>query len=73
MYMYARYGIALAHIAQCGEALQISQTLLQAFPEDENNLINAQEMINVCEEAANGPAATPTPNPEDTPEATPAP
>ncbi len=72
MFMYARYGIALAHIAQCSEALQISQTLTQAFPDDETNLINAQEMVNVCQEQANG-TATPEPTAEGTDEATPAP
>jgi tetratricopeptide (TPR) repeat protein len=71
MYMYARYGIALAHLAQCNEALQISQALTQAFPDDETNLINAQEMVNVCQEQANAPAATPTV--EGDAEATPAP
>jgi tetratricopeptide (TPR) repeat protein len=67
MYIYARYGIALAHVGQCNEALQISQALTQAFPNDETNLINAQEMVNVCEEQANAPSATATsPAPEET-------
>ena len=72
MYMYARYGISLAHIGQCNEALQISQTMMQAFPDDETNAINAQEMVNVCKEQANAPAATPT-APEGDATATPAP
>ena len=57
MSIYARFGLSLAHTGQCGEALQISQALIQAFPDDETNLINAQEMVNVCKEQANGPAA----------------
>jgi len=72
MYMYARYGISLAHLGQCNEALQISQTMMQAFPDDETNAINAQEMVNVCKEQANAPAATPTASEGDS-TATPAP
>jgi tetratricopeptide (TPR) repeat protein len=57
--IYARYGLSLAHTGACGEALQISQTLMQSFPDDENNVYNANEIVNVCKEVANGPSPTP--------------
>ena len=68
MYMYARFGISLAYTAQCGEALQISQALIQAFPADETNLGNANEIISICSAQAGA-----TPLPAQTPKATPAP
>jgi tetratricopeptide (TPR) repeat protein len=61
MAMYARYGLSLARTGECGEALQISQTLQQAFPTDETNLFNAGEMVTIC----SGVSETPTP--ESTP------
>lgn len=68
----SRYGIALANIGQCGEALQISQELLQKIPGDENVAYNAQVMIDTCRDLAENPVEpsqvpevteTPTPNP----------
>ncbi len=73
MYIYARFGISLAYTGQCGEALQISQALIKAFPDDETNVINAQEMVNICKDIAANPAPTPEATPEGTSEPTPAP
>lgn len=70
MFIYARYGLSLANIGQCGEALQISQTLIQAFPDDETNVANAGEMVNICAEKA---GATPVPAPTGEAEVTPTP
>lgn len=67
MYMYARYGISLAYVGQCGEGLQISQTLVQAFPTDETNLINANEIVNICQAQADGASLVATATPEVTP------
>jgi tetratricopeptide (TPR) repeat protein len=61
MAMYARYGLSLARTDVCGEALQISQTLLQAFPDDETNVYNATEIVNICS------GITPTSTPEAAP------
>jgi len=65
MYIYARFGLSLARTGACGEALQISQALTQAFPDDETNLSNASEMVVICQEQAGVtptvPEATPTP------------
>jgi tetratricopeptide (TPR) repeat protein len=59
MSIYARYGLSLAHTNSCGEALQISQALAQAFPDDETNMYNAEEIVNVCKTAAGQPTTTP--------------
>jgi len=66
--MYARFGLALARTGACGEALQISQAILQAFASDETNAYNANEIVNICR------GGTSTPVPADVqPEATPKP
>lgn len=61
---YARYGIALAEIGQCSEAVQVGQQLIQAAPGDENAAYNAQVMFDTCKEQIDSPL------PEETPEAT---
>lgn len=65
---YARYGLALAHTSQCGEALQISQTILQAFPTDETNAYNANAMTELCRQVAQGTSAPQMPSDTATPE-----
>jgi tetratricopeptide (TPR) repeat protein len=58
---YFTYGLTLARQGQCGEALQISQLLVQGVPNDETSTYNAQEMVAICQEyLVNG---TPTPLP----------
>jgi len=54
---YFTYGLVLARLNRCGEALQISQQLQARVPSDEIAVANAQEMINICEQNL---AATPT-------------
>ncbi|MBE0697714.1 MAG: tetratricopeptide repeat protein [Anaerolineaceae bacterium] len=65
----SRFGIALANIGQCGEALQISQELLQKIPNDENVAYNAQVMIDTCRDLADNPPpdSTETPVVTETP------
>jgi len=46
---YSRYGIALAHVGQCGEALQIAQQLLQVYPGDPDVEYNVDLIIETCE------------------------
>lgn len=63
---YYTFGLALARTGGCGEALQISNLLLQGVASDEIAVFNAEEMIRLCEEVAEGnvtatPQATPTP------------
>lgn len=49
---YYTYGLALARQGECNEAVRISQMLIQAVPNDETSVYNAQEMVNICEETA---------------------
>lgn len=46
--IYARYGLSLAHTNACGEAIQIAQTLNQAFPSDETVAYNSGAIIDTC-------------------------
>jgi tetratricopeptide (TPR) repeat protein len=57
---YSRFGLALAKAGQCGEALQVSQQLAQAAPDDEIATGNAQVMIDTCMEQAENPEAQST-------------
>ena len=59
---YSRYGLALAHVNRCVEAVQISQMMLQTVPDDETAVYNADEMVRICQEfQETPPTATPTP------------
>jgi tetratricopeptide (TPR) repeat protein len=49
MEFYYTYGLALARQNQCGEAVQIAQTILQTVMDDETSVYNAREMINICQ------------------------
>lgn len=69
---YARYGIALANIGQCGEAVTVAQQLIQAAPGDENAAYNAQVVFDTCKEQVNNPLPEGT-SEEETPETTVAP
>jgi tetratricopeptide (TPR) repeat protein len=52
-YFYT-YGLTLAKVGECGEALQISQALIQNVANDEFAVFNAQEIINICQQVADG-------------------
>lgn len=45
---YYTFGLALAYLGQCGEALPISQTLLVGVKNDTVAVFNAREIINIC-------------------------
>jgi tetratricopeptide (TPR) repeat protein len=66
---YYTYGLALAQINRCSEALPIFQALLSVVPDDEFAVFNANEGLNICRENLEGTTETPeadgTP-PEDT-------
>jgi tetratricopeptide (TPR) repeat protein len=66
---YYTYGLTLSRLGLCGEALPISQTLMQGVKNDEVSVFNAQEMINICsgnpstpEAPANENTIVPTPS-----------
>ena len=61
------FGLALARTGSCGEAIQISQAILQAFSTDETNSFNANEMINICKGGTSTPEVSATPAPKGTP------
>ncbi len=47
---YFTYGLGLARLNRCGEALQTAQTLLSRVPSDELAMENANEIINRCQQ-----------------------
>jgi tetratricopeptide (TPR) repeat protein len=60
---FARYGISQAINGECGEALQISQALMDSVSSDENNVYNANEIVNICTELAGSAGSEPTTEP----------
>jgi len=46
---YNRYGLALANVNQCSEAVRVAELIIQGVPSDEISVSNAQEMINICQ------------------------
>lgn len=52
-YFYT-YGLSLAKAGQCGEALPISQALIQNVANDEFAMFNAQEIVSICQQVADG-------------------
>ncbi|MBN8658313.1 MAG: tetratricopeptide repeat protein [Anaerolineae bacterium] len=64
---YFTYGLALARLDQCGEALQIAQLIISRIPSDELAVDNANEITNRCQQNLDAPL--PTPTVESTPEA----
>ena len=57
---YYTYGLALAYLGYCNEALPISQALQQTVINDEVSQANAQEIITQCAQFATSGAPTPT-------------
>jgi tetratricopeptide (TPR) repeat protein len=55
---YFTYGLVLARLNRCGEALQIAQQIQARVPTDEIAVANAGEVVNICQQNL---AATPTP------------
>jgi tetratricopeptide (TPR) repeat protein len=70
---YFTYGLTLARLGECGEALQISQALVQGVPNDETSIYNAQEMVAICQEYLVSGTPTSFPTAEEDVEATPEP
>lgn len=73
---YFTYGLALARVNQCGEALQLAQLLQARVSSDENAVFAAEEIVRMCQENLENPVAeTSTPGAaeetpqEETPEA----
>lgn len=62
MEFYSRYGLTLARVNRCSEAVQVAQAMLQTVPDDPTSVYNAEEIINICQEFQENP---PTPTPEE--------
>jgi tetratricopeptide (TPR) repeat protein len=45
---YYTFGMALARLNRCGEALKIAQLLQDRVPTDENAMVNAVRMVEIC-------------------------
>ena len=56
---YYLYGLSAAKTNQCGEALPISQYLLQNASENDYAVANAQAMVDICKQNVSG-TSTPT-------------
>jgi tetratricopeptide (TPR) repeat protein len=54
---YYTYGLVLARLNRCGEALQVAQQIQARVPTDDIAVANAGEMVNICQQNL---AATPT-------------
>jgi len=67
---YFTYGLVLARLNRCGEALQIAQQIQARVPTDEIAVANAQEVVTICEQNL---AATPTSQVPSLPTETPVP
>ena len=62
--LYSRYGLALANINRCSDAVAIANALLQNVADNENGVYNAGQIISICEaNLLNPPTATPVPTP----------
>jgi tetratricopeptide (TPR) repeat protein len=59
---YFTYGLVLARLNRCGEALPVAQTIQARVPADELAVANATEIINLCQKNLNA-----TPEPLQTP------
>ena len=69
---YFTYGLALARLNQCGDALQIAQLIVARVPSDELAVENASAITARCQENLNaGSQTTPTPESEPAAESTP--
>lgn len=64
---YFTYGLALARLNECGEALQIAQLIISRVPADELAVDNANEITNRCQQNLESPPSTGTA--ESTPQA----
>lgn len=58
---YFTYGLALARLGRCGEALQIGNLVLGRVPADEIAVANANEIFKICEQNL---SITPTVTPD---------
>ncbi len=51
---YYLYGLAAARVGDCSAALPIAQALTDGVPDDQVSVDNADAMVSICQEIANG-------------------
>jgi len=61
---YYTYGLALAKLDRCEEAVRIFQALLQGVPDNEIAVFNAEEGLVICGELEPAPTSEAEPTPE---------
>jgi len=62
--LYSRYGLALARINRCSDAVNVANALLQNVADNPDGVYNAGEIIKICEQTLlTPPTATPEPTP----------
>lgn len=60
MEFYSRFGLALARVNRCNEAVQVASALLQTVPDDLTSVYNAEYIIEICQENQANPPILPT-------------
>lgn len=65
MEFYSRFGLALARVNRCSEAVQVAQAMMQTIPDDATAMFNTQEIITTCQDFQENPP-TPMPDEEET-------
>lgn len=65
MEYYGRYGLSLARVNQCNDAVQVAQAMLVTVPDDDTAVFNANEIIKICQAFQDGSSSLPTPASED--------
>jgi hypothetical protein len=61
---YYTYGLALAKLGVCADAVEIFKVILQAAPDDEIAVFNAEEGLVLCGELERTPTPEGTTNPD---------
>lgn len=56
---YYMLGLALANTGRCGEALPIAQAVAEGVSTEEFSVLNAEEIVNICQQVADGDFPTP--------------
>jgi len=73
MEYYSRYGLALARVNRCNEAVQVAQAMIQTLPDDDTAVYNAGVIIEICQESLENPPTPPVEGEEGEPTVTPEP
>lgn len=56
---YYMLGLALANVGRCGEALPIAQAVAEGVSTEEFSVLNAEEIVNICQQVSEGNVPSP--------------